>query len=419
MMSTSNVVVIPSSSDEEEATGKKASRVLPKKEQHESIVTKEEAGSCSKESDDNQDFDAQVIFNMLFNNPEDYLMLKKPSGIQHSTAFTIDTRQIPLKSVKADDNGSYLSKGTPRKFFHWIKDEQPRVAHPDEKEGQFTINERDRSLFLPAVVNEDEVYEIKRTYRQNKYNPWLTQTICQVKRASEKAYHPFILVIYKAKVQDEEFQMPRHGNATNPNAPPYYRQDPTVIAKIDEKIAAKRSTEQIYVSLIDDEEDTLSETIRNPKVIENRKQKLKDKGAEKPKTSAENLLNYIKRDDAFTKSFTLTQSEFGAFNYHEYQLSDIVRFCANNKAVLSVDTTFEICDGLYLTDTSYENLALKDAKTNEHPHFPGPSFWHFRKNEQTYRRFAVELLFAEPDLAELKTIGHDLDKAVAKGKTIS
>eukprot|EP00111_Clytia_hemisphaerica_P012992 TCONS_00038184-protein len=141
-------------------------------------------------------------------------MRKKPSGIQHNTAFTIDTRQISLKSVKADDNGSYLSKGTPRKFYHWTKEDQPRIAYPNEKEGQFTINERDRLLFLPAVVNENEVYEIKRTYMQNKYNPWLTQTICQVKRASNKDYHPFILVIYKAKVQDEEFQMPRHGNGT-------------------------------------------------------------------------------------------------------------------------------------------------------------------------------------------------------------
>ena len=90
-------------------------------------------------------------------------------------------------------------------------------------------------------------------------------------------------------------------------------------------------------------------------------------------------------------------------------------FCVENSAVLSIDTTFEICDGLYLTDTSYPNLSLIDRKTGEHPHSPGPSFWHFRKHEDTYRRFAGELVIAKPSLGRLNKIGHDLDKAIANG----
>ena len=107
--------------------------------------------------------------------------------------------------------------------------------------------------------------------------------------------------------------------------------------------------------------------------------------------------------------------EYTAVNFTPFQLSDLVRFCVHDSAVLSKDTTFEICDGLYFTDSSYENLSLKDKETNNHPYFPGPSFWHFKKDRQSYRRFAGEILIAEPDLANIGKIGHDLDKAIANG----
>ena len=70
--------------------------------------------------------------------------------------------------------------------------------------------------------------------------------------------------------------MPRHGNAINSYAPPYYRQDPSVKTAIDQKLNQGWSTEKIYVNLTESE-STLSETIKNPKVIDNRKYKQKKK----------------------------------------------------------------------------------------------------------------------------------------------
>ena len=51
----------------------------------------------------------------------------------------------------------------------------------------------------------------------------------------------------------------------------------------------------------------------------------------------------------------------------------------------------------------------------KHSEFPGPSFWHFRKTEETYRGFTGELLIAERLLLGIKKFGHDLDKTLAKG----
>ena len=91
-------------------------------------------------------------------------------------------------------------------------------------------------------------------------------------------------------------------------------------------------------------------------------------------------------------------------------MTDIKRFCAEDTAKLSVETTFEIYDGLFLADTSYPNLSLLDKRTNNPPQSPGPSFWH----EETYRRFAAEMVIAEPSIANVQKVGHDLDKTIAK-----
>ena len=45
----------------------------------------------------------------------------------------------------------------------------------------------------------------------------------------------------------------------------------------------------------------------------------------------------------------------------------------------------------------------------------GLFFWHFKKNEEVYRRFAREILIADASLAGIKKIGHDFDRAIAKG----
>ena len=71
-------------------------------------------------------------------------------------------------------------------------------------------------------------------------------------------------------------------------------------------------------------------------------------------------------------------------------------------------------DGLWLKDTTYTNESLI-GKNRVHPEFPGPSFWHFKKTRAAFRRFAGELVIANPKLLGIKQIGHDLDKAQCQG----
>ncbi|RMX57773.1 hypothetical protein pdam_00006752 [Pocillopora damicornis] len=115
-------------------------------------------------------------------------------------------------------------------------------------------------------------------------------------------------------------------------------------------------------------------------------------------------------------SVTFTKEQYISVNSSPNMLNDIHRFCVLGNSILRIDTNFELVDGLWLTDTTYTNESLID-QSNKHPEFPGPSFWHFKKSRESYRRFAGELIIAKPELLGIKKIGHDLDKAIAGGMT--
>ena len=219
-----------------------------------------------------------------------------------------------------------------------------------------------------------------------------------------------------------DFVMPRHGNATNPMTSSYFRHDPCVLAEIDTMLNEGQSTAAIYSALTKEDSKTASETIRDPKVISNRKlEKGKGKKGVYSKvetvqgcSEADLIIRYIKEND-FIRTCSFTPFEYSTLNYHPQMLADIERFCVRKGAIFSVDTTFEICDGLWLTDTSYPNLSLVKKSDGKHPDSPGPSFWHFRKDRKAFRRFAAELIVENPNLQQLPRIGHDLDKAQMLG----
>lgn len=61
--------------------------------------------------------DHQTILNTLLDNPEEFNLKHKPSGIRDDQMFTLDMREVSIASAKADDNGVYISKGKAKKFF--------------------------------------------------------------------------------------------------------------------------------------------------------------------------------------------------------------------------------------------------------------------------------------------------------------
>ena len=368
---------------------------------------------------ENLEGDHQSILNILLQNPEDFNLKQKPSGIRENKMFTLDMREIPISSAKADDNGSYISKSTVAKFYMYNA-EGSRTSHKDQN-GVWYVNIRDSKGYKRQYVPEDEIYELRREYHTSKHNPNFSRSITTVKAYAEKEPRPFYVVMYKwADGVEQDFKLPRHGNATKPTSSQYYRKDHSLFAKVDNLLEKGLSTEQVYNSIARNGASTVSEVIPGPKLVDNRKLLLKAKETstcstdkKKFKSEAEEMISCL-QTVSLLQSVTFTKESYVAFNSIPNMINDLHRFCVNGNSILRVDTTFELVEGLWLTDTTYTNEALIDLN-GKNPEFPGPSFWHFRKTRECYRRFAGELVIKKPELLRIKKIGHDLDKALSQG----
>ena len=337
----------------------------------------------------------QSLINILPQNPEDFNLKQKPSGIRENKMFTLDMREIPLSSAKADDNGAYISKGTK---FYMYNEEGSRTSHKDGNDVWY-VNIRDSNCDRKEIVPANEIYELKREYHTSKSNPKFSRAITKW-----------------ADGADQRFDLPRHGNATKPTSGQYYRKDPSLFSKVDNLIGKGLSTDQVYNSIVRAGASTVSEAIPGPKLIDNRKllsKKETSSSKKQFKSEAEEMISCL-QSVPFLQSVTFTKESYVAFNSLSKMINDLYRFCVNGNSVLRVDTTFELVEGFWLTDTAYTNEALIDLK-GKNPDFPGPSFLHFRKTRECCRIFAGEIVIRKPELLKIKKIGHDLDKALSQG----
>ena len=142
---------------------------------------------------------------------------------------------------------------------------------------------------------QDKLYEVDRRYRYSKHNPAFHNTIVTVRSVKTGVVFDNYLVIYKwSDTPTKEFILPRHGNAKQPSASSYYREDISVYENIDSMLPEGKSNDAVLTSY---NPKTAGETIRDPKVISNRryerqKQAVLENEEEKKSTEAELMIEY-------------------------------------------------------------------------------------------------------------------------------
>ena len=329
-------------------------------------------------------------------------------------------REIPISSAEADDNGAYISNGSVKQFYTYNASGSTTV-HKSEN-GTWYKKVKDGKTYKRQYVCQSDVYELTRMYRKSKYNPDFNRTIVTVRACDEKELKPYYLVIYRWAREDmgpKDFVLFRHGNATRSSTNAYFRKDPKLFLEIDGTLEEGLSTDIVYNTIAKRKEETVSQTVSGAKMIDNRKLASKNASENNIKygacsySEAEVLVFSLHTVPRFN-SVTFNKEQYVSVNFLPNMLNDLFRFCVLGNSVLCVDTTFELVDGLWLTDTTYTNEALVDLK-GKHPEFPGPSFWHFRKTRESYHRFAGELVIQKPELLGIKKIGQDLNKTLSNG----
>ena len=118
---------------------------------------------------------------MFLKSPQDFEFQGRPSGIRENKLFTLNATKTSIRSAIADDNGKYLYKGTASKFYYWLEDDDaPRSVHLNEDDSWF-ITKCNGSAYDEVSVDKKHIYVVKRTYHQNKENPWLSVFTRQIR----------------------------------------------------------------------------------------------------------------------------------------------------------------------------------------------------------------------------------------------
>ena len=110
-----------------------------------------------------------------------------------------------------------------------------------------------------------------------------------------------------------------------------------------------------------------------------------------------NVIKHMKKvPNSLMRNVVLTPQEFFITAFDKQHINDIKKFCSTETTQLVMDTTFDVCN-LWLTDTAYQNLRLKNDK-DKNPWFYGPCVFHMSKTAETFSRYALDMLVSNPGL---------------------
>ena len=393
-----------------------------------------EESSESSDDSDTEELDLndnQTLLSILLVNPTQFERKCKPVGVRENFFCTLDRRIVSLESARADDNGAYLNKGTTKRFFKvTFRDDgeitSTRTCHFDKQADKLYITVRSGKAYNKVYLEEDEyndVYALSKQYRISKNNSGFRHILSYVVKWQETDWcTDYFVSSYTCdeKNMKETFSIPRHGNAQSPTAPAYFKTEPTILKEVKSKILEK-SPSFVYNELsLREGASSYSELVRNPKQIYNARQLSKEGKIPSDDTDFERLTNLMKNSadgDQFIQSVVMLPSSFVVIAFTDTMLKNLERFCVRGNSPLRFDTTFEIVNGMWVTDSSFTNNSLINDRDRKHPEFPGPFMLHFRKDAPVFQRFALEIVNGNLNLFEVRKIGRDMDRALKKGLT--
>jgi len=138
----------------------------------------------------------------------------------------------------------------------------------------------------------------------------------------------------------------------------------------------------------------------------------------------ENLRNYSTDPVAEFVSYGLREKKLFVRNYQvlpslcavlaaDNQINDIVNFCTDPTefTILSIDTTYNVCENLYVTPLTYKHLRLIDKRTV----LPGSAMMHSGLGADTFKYFGETLVRHNSKLQDILAVGSDRDTAIDNG----
>ena len=114
-------------------------------------------------------------------------------------------------------------------------------------------------------------FELFREHRESKANANFNDVTAYVKKFSTSIISDFYVSLYYRKKgtasQNEDFLIPRHGNAKKPTAAAYYRTDSQTISKARTMLSENYSSSSIYNEVNHEAKLSVGEETRDPKQL--------------------------------------------------------------------------------------------------------------------------------------------------------
>lgn len=366
------------------------------------------------------------ILKILLVNPEKYEEVTPLKSVRRNKVYTI--KNCRLENITCDDNGAYVNNNSNKKLYYVNicegGDVDIKIVH--KVDDHYVYKERSGRFYDTVIVDPKDIYELQRYYSKNKSIRELRRTIFRVTNILTGTSVPHYCIVYFLSCKPiavDDCKILKHGNCINSKTS-YFRTDKDVLTRQDELLDHRLHPQVIYDMTLEESggpfsSSSISKEPRNLKQIYNRSSKKKTNSEESRVNitgQLESLIMQQRDPDSMVKTVTITDNAYMTFLYTERQIDNISRFCTkqSDSEVLGVDTTFNLCD-LWITDTSYINQRLINPSSGRSPVHLGPLMLHFTKTEQTFGRFALELVSANPNLKNLKFLGVDLEAAIFKG----
>lgn len=144
-----------------------------------------------------------------------------------------------------------------------------------------------------------------------------------------RIFYDFLLYIGRTKGQGpDDFILPRHGNATRPTTSTYYRKNPALFEEIDELLGKRYSTDKVYCQIAKKKEQSVSETVTGPKMIDNRKYAAKNKenlSGKETESEAENLVSTLRETDSMVQTVIFCKEQYISVNFLPQMINDLFR----------------------------------------------------------------------------------------------
>ena len=257
-----------------------------------------------------------------------------------------------MSSALADDNGAYSAAGGKARYlFHvtfkgdGLVDTTKTVQYNEN--GSLYYNTRvtgkqGKTSYVKTYVDDGSVYELTRIYRKNKANPELVHMIVTVRKKKNKDSEKYYVTSYRVSSTEsqenfeENFKVPKHGNALKPTAASYCRTDKKVLEQAAASLTENKSCAAVYENLALSSLSSVSSELCNPKQVQNINQASQDlasQGNSTQSSSNDEMTRIVSQmrstnsSELFTRLVTILPEHYFSVHFTDESIQDVERFC--------------------------------------------------------------------------------------------